>query len=111
MPDGETAFNAASSEVTEPFYASQSAHRRQLNSPEIESLPTIRWAAFVLAAVLGLPGLATDAAAPVFDPGRGAYSLDVWHGAHGLPQSKVRAVAQTRDGYIWLGQSWLVQRG
>ncbi len=31
------------------------------------------------------------------------YSHSVWHTAEGLPQDSVRAIAQTRDGYLWLG--------
>jgi signal transduction histidine kinase/ligand-binding sensor domain-containing protein len=31
------------------------------------------------------------------------YSLDVWLTRDGLPQNSVRAVVQTRDGYLWLG--------
>jgi ligand-binding sensor domain-containing protein len=31
------------------------------------------------------------------------YSLDLWRQPEGLPQDTVRAVIQTRDGYIWVG--------
>jgi ligand-binding sensor domain-containing protein/signal transduction histidine kinase len=31
------------------------------------------------------------------------YTHDVWQTENGLPQSTIRAIAQTRDGYIWLG--------
>jgi signal transduction histidine kinase/ligand-binding sensor domain-containing protein/CheY-like chemotaxis protein len=31
------------------------------------------------------------------------YSHRVWHTVDGLPQDSVRAIAQTRDGYLWLG--------
>ncbi|MFH1177654.1 MAG: two-component regulator propeller domain-containing protein [Acidobacteriota bacterium] len=31
------------------------------------------------------------------------YGLDVWQIEQGLPQNSVRAVLQTRDGYLWLG--------
>ena len=31
------------------------------------------------------------------------YSHQVWHTVDGLPQDSVRAIAQTRDGYLWLG--------
>ncbi len=31
------------------------------------------------------------------------YSHSVWHTADGLPQDSVRTMAQTRDGYLWLG--------
>lgn len=31
------------------------------------------------------------------------YDLDFWREAEGLPQSRIRAIVQTRDGYLWLG--------
>jgi PAS domain S-box-containing protein len=31
------------------------------------------------------------------------YSHDVWHYDQGLPQSAIQALAQTPDGYIWIG--------
>ena len=31
------------------------------------------------------------------------YSHKVWHTADGLPQDSVRAIAQSRNGYLWLG--------
>jgi ligand-binding sensor domain-containing protein len=31
------------------------------------------------------------------------YGMDTWDGADGLPQFRIRAVLQTRDGYLWLG--------
>jgi len=34
---------------------------------------------------------------------RMAYGVDFWREADGLAQSRIRAIAQTRDGYIWLG--------
>jgi len=49
------------------------------------------------------------AAPPVFaaslDPSREItqYAIDVWQRAHGLPQNAVTAIAQTADGYLWLG--------
>jgi len=32
-----------------------------------------------------------------------AYGIDFWHEADGFAQSRVRAIVQTRDGYVWLG--------
>jgi signal transduction histidine kinase/ligand-binding sensor domain-containing protein len=32
-----------------------------------------------------------------------AYGVDFWRGSDGLTQSRIRAIVQTRDGYIWLG--------
>ena len=31
------------------------------------------------------------------------YSRTVWSQEHGLPQDTIRAIAQTTDGYLWLG--------
>ena len=31
------------------------------------------------------------------------YSIDTWDGSDGLPQIRIRAIVQTRDGYLWLG--------
>jgi PAS domain S-box-containing protein len=39
-----------------------------------------------------------DASKPISD-----YALDLWHVEQGLPQNSVRAIAQTPDGYLWLG--------
>ncbi len=44
----------------------------------------------------GATGLGLAAAAT-------GYGIDFWREAEGLPQSRVRAIAQTHDGYIWLG--------
>jgi signal transduction histidine kinase/ligand-binding sensor domain-containing protein len=43
--------------------------------------------------------------APALDPHRGLtqYSRTVWTQEHGLPQDTIRAIAQTKDGYLWLG--------
>ena len=32
-----------------------------------------------------------------------AYGVDFWREADGFAQSRVRAIVQTRDGYVWLG--------
>jgi signal transduction histidine kinase/streptogramin lyase len=50
-----------------------------------------------------LCGLARPAAA--LDPHKSPtqYSLTVWTQEHGLPQDTIRAIAQTADGYLWLG--------
>jgi ligand-binding sensor domain-containing protein/two-component sensor histidine kinase len=31
------------------------------------------------------------------------YGISFWREAEGLPQSRIRAITQTRDGYLWLG--------
>jgi signal transduction histidine kinase/ligand-binding sensor domain-containing protein len=43
--------------------------------------------------------------ASALDPARLAtqYGLDTWLTRDGLPQNSVKAIAQTRDGYLWLG--------
>jgi ligand-binding sensor domain-containing protein len=39
-----------------------------------------------------------------------SYQIDVWQTDEGLPQSTVTSIAQTRDGYLWLGtQNGLVR--
>ncbi|MGP0076584.1 MAG: two-component regulator propeller domain-containing protein [Bryobacteraceae bacterium] len=43
--------------------------------------------------------------ASALDPRRALtqYTRTVWTQEHGLPQDTVRAIAQTKDGYLWLG--------
>ncbi|WP_254614105.1 MULTISPECIES: two-component regulator propeller domain-containing protein [unclassified Myxococcus] len=55
---------------------------------------------FVLLAgfVLARPGLALDPQRWVSQ-----YSQDSWRSDDGLPQNSLLALAQTRDGYVWLG--------
>ena len=57
----------------------------------------------VTGAALLLWGLARPAAA--LDPHKSPtqYSRTVWTQEHGLPQDTIRAIAQTTDGYLWLG--------
>ena len=58
-----------------------------------------------------LAGLATLAAgfgaaasaAPVATNGITSYSVRAWQTDDGLPQNSVHAIAQTRDGYLWVG--------
>jgi diguanylate cyclase (GGDEF)-like protein len=45
---------------------------------------------------LGAPALALDPAKPIGD-----FIHETWSVDDGLPQSTVRSIAQTRDGYIW----------
>ena len=63
------------------------------------------WAAFALALALVWlsPPAAGDAAA--LDPPKALteYSLASWQTAAGLPHNTVQALAQTRDGYVWVG--------
>ena len=39
------------------------------------------------------------------------YVIDVWNPYHGLPQSRVLSIAQTPDGYLWVGTKlgWLAR--
>jgi diguanylate cyclase (GGDEF)-like protein len=55
------------------------------------------------AAVLLLLACAGPAAA--LDPRKSItqYALQVWKTENGLPQNSIQAIAQTRDGYLWLG--------
>jgi signal transduction histidine kinase/ligand-binding sensor domain-containing protein/CheY-like chemotaxis protein len=52
----------------------------------------------IILILCGLPGFALDPSKPITH-----YRHSVWHTADGLPQDSVRAMAQTRDGYLWLG--------
>ncbi len=55
--------------------------------------------------LLSAPAAAHEAPRRVSD-----YSLQTWSSQEGLPQNTVPAIAQTRDGYLWLGtQSELVR--
>ena len=38
------------------------------------------------------------------------YTVDQWTTDHGLPQNSVNAIAQTADGYLWLGTSGGIAR-
>jgi diguanylate cyclase (GGDEF)-like protein len=55
----------------------------------------------LLALILGLPG----SSAMALDPGRALtqYRHEAWTTREGLPQSSVESMAQTPDGYLWLG--------
>ena len=48
----------------------------------------------------GLSARAGPAGLPVE---RQSYGVDSWREADGLPQSRIRSIVQTHDGYIWLG--------
>ncbi len=76
--------------------------RRLLGSASIK-----RALGFGCALLLGLPvsSLRSQTRAPGLDPQKPItqYVHDVWQIDQGLPQSSVFAMAQTRDGYLWLG--------
>jgi signal transduction histidine kinase/ligand-binding sensor domain-containing protein len=63
--------------------------------------PRLRFPGLLLSALLALQ----PKAAYALDPTRliTQYGLDVWLTRDGLPQNSVRAIVQTRDGYLWLG--------
>ena len=60
----------------------------------------IRVAGFLL--FLGLAGNGVVAT--------GDYLTDVWSGENGLPNSSVTAIAQTPDGYLWIGTNKGLER-
>jgi signal transduction histidine kinase/ligand-binding sensor domain-containing protein/CheY-like chemotaxis protein/HPt (histidine-containing phosphotransfer) domain-containing protein len=60
-------------------------------------LPVLRGAALGLL-VLAAPVRGLDPARPVEE-----YGFQAWSSHEGLPQSTVNAVAQSRDGYLWVG--------
>jgi ligand-binding sensor domain-containing protein/signal transduction histidine kinase len=53
----------------------------------------------------GLLVLTNGLAVMALDPGRGLreFGRQVWLSENGLPQNTVQAIAQTPDGYIWIG--------
>jgi diguanylate cyclase (GGDEF)-like protein len=62
--------------------------------------PTARVTArvFLSALLLASPAMALDPARAITQ-----YMHDVWQTGDGLPQNTVTAIAQTADGYLWLG--------
>jgi len=61
-------------------------------------------AAFVTATLTALlPAKPCVGAGPGSERQVADYGIDFWREAEGLPQSRIRAIAQTRDGYLWLG--------
>jgi signal transduction histidine kinase len=64
-----------------------------------------RWASRTPGWLLGTLLVLQPAAAHGLDPARliTQYGLDVWLTRDGLPQNSVKAIVQTRDGYLWLG--------
>ncbi|MEX2179778.1 MAG: two-component regulator propeller domain-containing protein [Gemmatimonadaceae bacterium] len=54
---------------------------------------------------LAVPAASTLAQAAAADRRLDDHSVQVWTTDHGLPQNSVNAIAQTPDGYLWLGTS------
>jgi signal transduction histidine kinase/ligand-binding sensor domain-containing protein len=78
---------------------STSSTRTQLN-PVTTALSSVRDLLILLAALL-----ATASAACALQPGTplSGYSRQSWVMENGLPQNTVQALAQTTDGFLWLG--------
>src|ERR1044072_8503268 len=58
---------------------------------------TISFITFICGVAVACVALAFAAEKPL-----GQFSHSVWRTENGLPQNTVRAITQTRDGYIWL---------
>lgn len=65
-------------------------------------MPAMRSSGFILALGLGLAGLAPAGARAV---GNADFITRLWQMEDGLPHNNVEAVAQTPDGYLWVGTS------
>jgi ligand-binding sensor domain-containing protein len=67
------------------------------------TLPGRRWVQSVGLTLLWFVLLPDQALA--LDPGRNLlqYSCQTWHRQNGLPVKAINSLAQTRDGYLWLG--------
>ena len=54
---------------------------------------------------LNAAAIAVSAQAAALDPRKALtqYNLDAWTTASGLPQNTITAIAQTEDGYLWMG--------
>src|SRR5450631_2533375 len=65
--------------------------------------PLIRWVSRCILVLTG--ALGSVEIAPALDTAKllSQYRVDVWHVRDGLPQESVRAIAETSDGYLWLG--------
>lgn len=64
--------------------------------------------AFLLGSLLAVTALTTHSTSgsgsAKLDSGNPPdYGIDFWREAEGLPQSRIRAIVQTKDGYLWLG--------
>jgi ligand-binding sensor domain-containing protein len=66
---------------------------------------TTRPYTLVVLAIALVVGALTATSGLALDPTRGLsqYRIDTWREPEGLQQDCVRAIAQTRDGYLWLG--------
>jgi len=71
------------------------------NEPPVRKILAL--ALRLLAASFGATGRSADAVRSPGDLGSNAYSVEFWNEAKGFPQSRIRAIVQSRDGYLWLG--------
>ena len=65
-------------------------------------MPNRCWA-LAIVLLLGVVSTALPAASRSARPANARYAIDIWETDDGLPQNSVIAMAQTRDGYLWLG--------
>ncbi len=59
------------------------------------------WTFLVCSLVLAMPR--TGVALATLDAGQPQYARSLWKVQDGLPEGTVQALAQTRDGYLWIG--------
>ncbi|HXB75591.1 MAG TPA: two-component regulator propeller domain-containing protein [Candidatus Acidoferrales bacterium] len=73
---------------------------RIANPPQVHNLPHMKhfWAGMLLCTVAASTALALDPRKSLTQ-----YSHRLWTQQDGLPQDTIRAIAQTTDGYLWLG--------
>ncbi|HKX28695.1 MAG TPA: two-component regulator propeller domain-containing protein [Blastocatellia bacterium] len=60
-------------------------------------------AAILVWIALGVPGVSGQVQQEAAKGPIRQFSFDQWEAKQGLPNSEVQAIAQTRDGYLWLG--------
>src|SRR5579883_1348711 len=79
-------------------------YRNGAGQPMISSEMNLRSARYARLGALAVLAVAATAAWGL-DPQKAVahYSQRIWNTTDGLPQDSVRAIAQTRDGYLWLG--------
>src|SRR5262249_61633763 len=58
-----------------------------------------------LLTILVLLGCVDSTASEAAPPDPPAYSRRVWRSADGLPEDFAQSLAQTQDGYLWIGTS------
>jgi ligand-binding sensor domain-containing protein/signal transduction histidine kinase len=73
-----------------------------LTSPAVTARARVLAVVLLTLAAAAVPG---GARAAGLDPRKAVtqYNLDAWTTASGLPQNTITAIAQTQDGYLWMG--------